>query len=251
MTQIISIHSYRGGTGKSNLTANLATLMALQGKRIVVIDTDIQSPGIHNIFDVDQNEIKYTLNDYLWGKIKLKDAVYDVTQAAGVKEKGQIFLVPASINPDEIAHVLSEGYNVSLLNEGVKELIKDFNLDYVFLDTHPGLNKEIFLSIAISHVLIIVLRPDRQDFQGTAVLVDIARQLMIPKMMLAINKVSKQIDFEDLKTQVINTYQTEVGGIFPSSEEMLLLGSNGIFCQEYPQHLWTKELLKLAKKIIN
>ena len=51
MTKIISVHSYRGGTGKSNLVANLATNLALQGKRVASIDIDIQSPGIHILFD--------------------------------------------------------------------------------------------------------------------------------------------------------------------------------------------------------
>jgi MinD-like ATPase involved in chromosome partitioning or flagellar assembly len=45
--KIISIHSFRGGTGKSNVTANLATLIARTGCRVGIVDTDIQSPGIH------------------------------------------------------------------------------------------------------------------------------------------------------------------------------------------------------------
>lgn len=49
MPKVISIHSYRGGTGKSNFSANLATSVALKGYRVAVVDTDIQSPGIHNI----------------------------------------------------------------------------------------------------------------------------------------------------------------------------------------------------------
>jgi septum site-determining protein MinD len=52
MAKIISIHSYRGGTGKSNLTANLATLVARDGNRVAVIDTDLPSPGIHILFGV-------------------------------------------------------------------------------------------------------------------------------------------------------------------------------------------------------
>ena len=47
MPQIISIHSFRGGTGKSNTAANLAAMLAQAGKRVCVIDTDIQPPGIH------------------------------------------------------------------------------------------------------------------------------------------------------------------------------------------------------------
>ena len=44
MTKIISTHSYRGGTGKSNLTANLSAGLAMRGHRVGVVDTDIQSP---------------------------------------------------------------------------------------------------------------------------------------------------------------------------------------------------------------
>ncbi|MCK4652104.1 MAG: P-loop NTPase, partial [Methanosarcinales archaeon] len=42
--KIVSIHSFRGGTGKSNITANMATYIASKGNRVGVIDTDIQSP---------------------------------------------------------------------------------------------------------------------------------------------------------------------------------------------------------------
>ena len=78
MSKIISVHSFRGGTGKSNTCANLAALMAGMGKRVGVIDTDIISPGIHVLFQLQQSEIKYTLNDYLWGNCAIKDTAYDI-----------------------------------------------------------------------------------------------------------------------------------------------------------------------------
>ncbi len=65
MAKIISVHSFRGGTGKSNTTANVATVLASQGLRVGVIDTDIQSPGIHILFGLDGNKINHSLNDYL------------------------------------------------------------------------------------------------------------------------------------------------------------------------------------------
>ena len=52
--KIVSIHSFRGGTGKSNTTANLASQVALAGKRVGIVDTDIQSPGIHVLFGLDE-----------------------------------------------------------------------------------------------------------------------------------------------------------------------------------------------------
>ena len=50
MPKVIAVHSYRGGTGKSNFTANLAAEVALRGYRVGVVDTDMPSPGIHNLF---------------------------------------------------------------------------------------------------------------------------------------------------------------------------------------------------------
>jgi MinD-like ATPase involved in chromosome partitioning or flagellar assembly len=61
MPKVVSIHSYRGGTGKSNFSANLATTVALQGKRVGVVDTDIQSPGIHNLFGLEPENTNKTL----------------------------------------------------------------------------------------------------------------------------------------------------------------------------------------------
>ena len=55
MSTIISVHSFRGGTGKSNTTANISALLAVDGARVGVVDTDIQSPGIHVLFNLDES----------------------------------------------------------------------------------------------------------------------------------------------------------------------------------------------------
>lgn len=88
MSKIISIHSFRGGTGKSNTTANLAALLAADGRRVGVIDTDIQSPGIHVLFGL--HETHHSLNDYLWGKCTIHETAHDVTARLG-PVAGKIF----------------------------------------------------------------------------------------------------------------------------------------------------------------
>ena len=64
MSKIISVHSFRGGTGKSNTTANIAALLAADGFRVAVVDTDIASPGIHVLFNLDESDMAHSLNDY-------------------------------------------------------------------------------------------------------------------------------------------------------------------------------------------
>lgn len=255
MTKIISTHSFRGGTGKSNTTANLAVLVAKAGHRVGVIDTDIQSPGIHVLFQFEDGALKKSLNDYLWGRCRIEEAAYDVTQrcvgnfdAAGTRPR--VFLIPSSLNTGEIARILREGYDVALLNDGLQDLVRRLDLDYLFIDTHPGVNEETLLSIAISDLLILIVRPDKQDFQGTAVTVELARRLDVPDMFLLVNKVPADTDYKMLREQVKDMFQTEVAAILPLNTEMVRLASGGIFCNRFPDHPFTKELERVAKRIL-
>src|SRR2546423_7006667 len=92
---IISVHSFRGGTGKSNMTANVATILAAEGKRVGVVDTDIQSPGIHILFGYQGEAITSSLNDYLWHGVDIEKTALDVTSHVDPSLSGRIFLIPS------------------------------------------------------------------------------------------------------------------------------------------------------------
>jgi MinD-like ATPase involved in chromosome partitioning or flagellar assembly len=249
MSKIISIHSFRGGTGKSNTTANIAALLAMDGARVGVVDTDIASPGIHVLFNLDESEMVHSLNDYLWGKCTIEEAAHDVTGHVGGEIKGQIFLIPSSIKAGEIARILREGYDVGLLNDGFRDVVEKLKLDYLLIDTHPGLNEETLLSIAISNALVIILRPDSQDYQGTAVTVDVAKKLDVPNMLMLVNKVPTAFDFDDVRTRVEQTYDAKVGAVLPHSDEMMTLASSGIFSIRFPDNIVTQGLRSLVDQL--
>ena len=257
MGKIVSIHSFRGGTGKSNLSANLASQVAMAGKKVGVIDTDIQSPGIHVLFGLTPEKMGHTLNEFLRGECKIEDVAVNVVDHAGVEPglshlKGkQLFPVPSSINGQEIAAVVRDGYDVNRLNVGLQTMLKSLKLDYLFIDTHPGLNEETLLSIAISDMLIIILRPDQQDFQGTAVTVDVARKLDVPNLRLVVNKALTRYDFNQIKKQVSETYGAEVVGVLPLTEDMADMGSADIFSLRYPDHLWSRTVADIARNIMD
>jgi MinD-like ATPase involved in chromosome partitioning or flagellar assembly len=247
MSTIVSVHSFRGGTGKSNTTANLAALLAGTGRSVGVVDTDIQSPGLHVLFGLDGDKMGHSLNDYLWGKCDIAQTAHDATPGSAT---GKLFLIPSSIRAGEIARVLREGYDVSLLNDGFHDLIRELKLDVLLLDTHPGLNEETLLSIAISHVLVIVLRPDQQDYQGTGVTVEVARKLGVPRLVLVVNKVPEVFDFGDVRARVEATYQAEVAAVLPHSDDMMALGSAGIFALRCPDHPLSTALQQVATSLV-
>ncbi len=250
MSKIISIHSFRGGTGKSNTTANVSTLIAATGLRVGVIDTDIQSPGIHVLFGLDEGKMVHSLNDYLWGKCDIEEAAHDVTKSLGSSIKGQVYLIPSSIKAGDIARVLREGYDVGLLNDGFHELIDSLELDVLMIDTHPGLNEETLLSIAISDALAIIMRPDQQDYQGTGVTVEVARKLNVPRLVIIVNKMPQVYDFGQVREQVEKLYRAEVAAVMPHSDEMMALASAGIFALRYPDHRVSGLYKQVATKLM-
>lgn len=234
MTKIISTHSFRGGTGKSNITANIAVMLAQKGYRVGVFDTDIQSPGIHTIFSLSDDVVQNTLNDFLWGTCKIDEAAYQVFSGNG--SGGAVYLVPSSINPNSIARILREKYDAGDMHKAFRDLNKVLELDYLLIDTHPGLNEETLLSVAISDALIIILRPDQQDFQGTSVTVDVARRLRVPEINLIINKVPPEYDANDVKANVERAYSCEVSALLPLSIDVAQNASAGVFCLVKPDH---------------
>ena len=246
MPKIVSIHSFRGGTGKSNTTANLAVTLAQLGRRVGVIDTDIQSPGIHILFGIAGDEVDTSLNDFLWHGREIEDTAVDVTPP---DTAGRVFLIPSSTKPGEITRALREGYDAKRLTQGFRQLIDVLQLDVLMIDTHPGLNEETLLSLIISHQLIIVLRPDHQDYEGTGIAVKVARGLKVPNMMLVVNKAPTDLDHGALAARVGDVYKCEVAAVLPHSDEMMRLGSEQVFVLRHPDHPLSSMFGGLANRV--
>ena len=152
MATILSVHSFRGGTGKSNTTANLAVIYALRGKRVGVIDTDIQSPGIHVLFDVAGDDVTASLNDFLW-----------------------------------------HGRDIA----------------------------------------------------------DVAQELQVPRVRIAVNKVPDGLDHDAVAARVTEAYGCPVAAVLPHSDELMRLASEGIFVARYPDHELSALYAQIASSLID
>ncbi len=254
MATLVCIHSFRGGTGKSNVTANLAATMGRRGERVAIVDSDIQSPGIHALFGLDAEDAGASLNDYLHFRCPIASAARDVTArlrltggGLDVVPGGACYLIPASMQPGEIAQVLRSGYDVALLERGYRDLAAALNLDRIFVDTHPGLNEETLLSMALADVLLVVMRPDRQDYQGTAVVADLAANLRVPHTFLVLNKVHEALDAGALRRQCERAYGIPVATMLPLAGDVARLASEDLFSLVQPQHPFSSGIRALAE----
>lgn len=218
------------------MIANITALLAAEGKRIGVIDTNIQSPGLHIHFKVNDDDIKYSLNDYLSGKCDIHQAVHDVTPLLNGGKGAKVLFIPASSRPYEIVRTLNYGYDVELLNTGFQQISEAFGLDVLLIDPQSGLNEEALALLAISQVLVVLMRPDQQDYQGTSIMTDVARKFGISRTMVIVNEVPTAYDLADLKKQVTKIYNCEVAALLPHSEDLITMAGQGIFVQQYPDH---------------
>lgn len=251
MATITSIHSFRRGTGKSLLAANVAALVANKGRRVGVIDANLLSPSLHIFFHLGEGQIRYTLNDYLSSKCGVEQIAYEVLEGSGVNAKGRIVLVPASTNPAEIMHILREPYNMDLFSEGIHALGKALGLDIIMVDNYAGLSEDTLLSIAMSKTAVIVMSPDKQHYQGTGVMIETSRRLGVPRIMLAINEVPTAFDPAKVKEQAEQAYECDVAALIPHSEHLMAYGSSGIFAVNQPEHPITRIFESLATALVS
>lgn len=144
-SRIIAISSGKGGVGKTNLTVNLAISMAMQGKKILVIDADF---GLANVDIVLGIPSKDSILKLLDDNVKLEDIVVD--GPCGVK-----FLSGGS-GLEQLANL---GYN-----EIEKIVVKLANCekiaDIILLDTGAGINQSVMHFLIAADEVILVTTPE-------------------------------------------------------------------------------------------
>jgi MinD-like ATPase involved in chromosome partitioning or flagellar assembly len=247
MTKTIGIHSFRRGTGKTFFASNLGLLLAQEGWRVAVADTDFQAPALHTLFGLPTSEIRATLNDFLDGNAPLEEVVYDVSRWVS-DLKGDLHLLPASPHHAAITKILRQGYAVEKLGNAFRQLSKTLALDAILMDTSAGLTEESLCSLALADSVAIVMLPDHQHFQGTAVMADLARQLHVPAVFLVINQVPEVYDLTQVQQEIESKYETPVIAVLPFVEECR--ASEQLFVLQYPTHPLTISLMQTVLGLV-
>jgi septum site-determining protein MinD len=244
----VVIHSFKGGPGKSTITANLATSLALKGKSVGMMDLDLAGPGLHVIFELNKEEIKHTLNDVFLMKCSPTDTVIDLTERLGL-EKGSLMFIPASYKAEDIVRILSKGYELSMFQTAVEEVSKTYNLDYIFIDTHPGIEESTLVAIGTGDVILLISRIDSQDVFGTGVILEVSKALK-KSVFLVMNMIPPGTEYEILNERLQNTFNTPVIGKIPFYTEILRSLSAGVFILKNPEHEFTSMINSLTFKLL-
>ena len=239
-------------TGKREINChNLAGVVAAQGQRVGVIDASLQSPGLHTVLGRSLGKDDQTLNDYLLGNCSIHQLAIDMTSELGAAVSGKLFLIPASAEPGAIAQVISQGYEAQRLTQCFQEIAKLLQLDVLLIDTHAGLNEEALLAMQSANTLLIVLRPDANDFEGTGVTVQVARKLDVPRPLLMINQLLDTSQILAVRTRAEKTFSNEVAAVLPHSPEFMTFDGKGLFVFEHTEHPISLALKQMATSFVS
>jgi len=236
VARVISVHSFRGGTGRTSLVASCAALMATQGLRVGLADLHLSAPSAHVPFGLREDQVGYTVNDFLLRKCEPRQLPRDVSLTMGVPVSGQLFLVPASVKPVDIIRIGKSGYDIGLLKDGLHDIVEELQLDILFIDSPPGLTHESLAAAAIADIVITLLRADQQDFQGTLVSLDVLGELGVPQTILVLNKLPASVDPVIIRPHLEKLFGMRISAIIPQSEELAVLGTAGVFAMRHPEH---------------
>jgi septum site-determining protein MinD len=249
VTKTISFNAFLRGTGRSTLIANIATLLAKDGKRVGVVDLDDSAPTLHLTFGLPEPAMAFTLADSMAGHCRVEQAVYEVTPEGVHDVGGHLFLAPLSIEPGWTPRALRRGLDLDRLGAALRDVSQALSLDYLLTDSGSGINELSLSAMAISDVAVFVLRLDKHDYQGTAVTIDLARKLEVPRLLLIVNMAPASFHPAEVQIKIAETYGCEVAGVLPYSSEMSVHERPGLFVLDHPEHRLTAVLRTVADQI--
>lgn len=217
MGEAIVITSGKGGVGKTTTTANLGTALALLGKRVCLVDTDI---GLRNLDVVMglENRIIYDLVDVVEGRCTVQKAL--------VKDKrfdDKLYLLPAAQTSDKSAVAPEQ------MNQLVDELKQDY--DYVLIDCPAGIEQGYKNAVAGADEAIVVTTPEVSAVRDADRIIGLLeKEEHIKPPRLVINRIRSHMvkngDMLDID-EIVMHLSIDLLGIIADDENVIKASNNG------------------------
>ena len=259
----LAFHSYKGGTGKTTIATNLAAFYAKLGMRVCLLDCDLYAPSLTTYFRKTPDSY---LNNLLAGEAEISDIIVDVSSELGLKGKLLLgFSSPKKVDIHEIEIKHGIKWQLAALRRFLaakKELFSEYKIDYVFLDTSPGIRYWSVNCIAVADILFLTMRISDMDIEGTKKMVKEVYESLTKfgsKCFIVLNKVpgaspiKKFQEKENEKMLWEKDAEKDIG--------MKVMGSIPCFCDvqfnkheflsaiNQPEHGFSKSLRAIANKI--
>ena len=164
-TPVTSFYSFKGGVGRTTATILSALLLARQGKKVMLVDFDLEAPGLASIFAnrSDNAEELLSVNGFVdflidydfhkrdFSKINLDDYYFRKNEQALVGSNGgELFVIPAIATSSENSSSYINKLSKTNIQFGsgkdyapdvfLKKMEEKLNPDHILIDTRTGIN---------------------------------------------------------------------------------------------------------------
>ncbi|WP_199618548.1 septum site-determining protein MinD [Paenibacillus alkalitolerans] len=215
MGEAIVVTSGKGGVGKTTTSANVGTALALLGKKVCMVDTDI---GLRNLDVVMglENRIIYDLVDAIEGRCRLPQAL--------IKDKRfeELYLLPAAQTKDK--HAVSP----EQVRDIVLELKKDF--DFVVIDCPAGIEQGFKNAVAGADKAIVVTTPEKSAVRDADRIIGLLEKENVDSPKLIINRIRpgmmKRGDMLDID-EICSVLAIDLLGLVPDDEHVIKAANSG------------------------
>lgn len=179
----IVCYSYKGGTGRTTATANIASALAQKGYRVLCIDMDIEGPGLSVLFEAEpQAKSGVFLQDYLMepNNFNLEKALVDVgkTRTEWDLDDNKLLLLPASIGFEKPVNYTGERPR-ELMRRLFREIEAKVNPALVLMDSPSGYGDMSALSMVFADHLLLLFKWSRQHLIGSIRIAEFIKYLNI------------------------------------------------------------------------
>ncbi|HRQ39835.1 MAG TPA: septum site-determining protein MinD [Chloroflexota bacterium] len=211
--KVITVTSGKGGVGKTTVTANLATALAMRGRKVVALDADIGLRNLDIVLGLE-NRIVYDLVDVVEGRCRLRQAM--------IKDKRhpELYLIPAAQTRDKSA--VSPSDMVLVCNDLRQEM------DYIIIDSPAGIERGFRNAIAATDQVLIVTNPEVSAVRDADRIIGLIEAEEKGPGHLIVNRVKPDmvsrgdmLSIED----IIDILAIQLVGVIPEDEH-ILIGSN-------------------------
>ena len=238
MGEVIVITSGKGGVGKTTTTANLGSALAMRGKKVVLVDTDI---GLRNLDVVMglENRIVYDIVDVVEGKCKLRQAL--------IKDKRftDLFLLPAAQTRDKDA--INEEEMIKL----TQRLKEEF--DFIIVDCPAGIEQGFKNAIAGADRAIVVTNAEISSIRDADRIIGLLETSNIRNPELIINRLrpemvkrGEMMDVED----ILDLLSIDLIGVVPEDENISTQTNKGEPAVVNKKALSGKAYIEIARRIL-
>jgi chromosome partitioning protein len=288
VAKTISFHSYKGGTGKTTIAANLSMSLASKGYHVLLIDMDVYAPSLHVYFSFKPSK---WLNDYLLDDFDFSDVIYDFAhimenstlplQMKDDGKKGTFDIVFSNPKKEEIMNLdikTKDSSKSQMLKKMLNLRMKtssESQYDYVILDTSPGIRYWSINALAISDIIILSLKMDNIDIEGTKQMASDVYKSFInfgAKSYLLLNRTAGYCNPPKLDKDVLqnpgrfeftvleqhetiedleNYLKMDVISAIPCYCDIQFQRQEFLTVMKYPNHQFTGKIDQLAEKILS